>query len=166
LEDFVRTFGILSLVTVTAGCVLAAACQKQDATPAPATAASGQTPGQMPGQMQGYPQQGYPQQGYGQQPYPQQQYPQQQYPQQQYPQQPMPQTAAPTPGVPATAPTAATGMATPGPLALPCTTDQACGLARCNTQFSKCAYPCQSAADCATGNSCNAMTGLCLPGGG
>jgi hypothetical protein len=159
----VRTFGILSLVTVTAGCVLAAACAKQDATPAPATAASGQ--------MQGYPQQGYPQQGYQQQPqqgYPQQ-YPQQQYPQQQYPQQQYPQAAGPTtPATPAQAAptTAPTGMATPGPLALPCTTDQACGLARCNTQFSKCAFPCQSAADCSTGNSCNAMTGLCLPGGG
>ena len=80
--------------------------------------------------------------------YPQQQYPQQQYPQQQYPQtQP---TAAPT-----------ATMATPGPLALPCQNDGACGLHRCNTQFQKCAFPCQSEADCAQGNQC--MMGVCAP---
>ena len=80
--------------------------------------------------------------------YPQQQYPQQQYPQQQYPQtQP---TAAPT-----------ATMATPGPLALPCQNDGACGLHRCNTQFQKCAFPCQSEVDCAQGNQC--MMGVCAP---
>ena len=63
------------------------------------------------------------------------------------------------------APGAAGPMATPGPLALPCTADSACILARCNTQYGKCAYPCQTAADCSTGASCNAMSGLCLPGG-
>ena len=57
-------------------------------------------------------------------------------------------------------------MATPGPLALPCQNDQACGLAHCNTQYGKCAFPCQSAADCIQGASCNSMTGFCLPGGG
>jgi hypothetical protein len=56
-------------------------------------------------------------------------------------------------------------MATPGPLALPCQNDSACGFARCNTQYQKCAFPCQSQVDCAAGNTCNTMTGLCLPGG-
>lgn len=125
--------------------VLGTACAKSDDTAQPATP-----------QAQAYPQGQYPQQGYPQQGYPQQGYPQQQgqYPQQQYPQQP----AAPTPA-------AGGQMATPGPLALPCTSDASCGLARCNTQYGKCAFPCQSAVDCAQGNSCNAMTGLCLPGG-
>ena len=57
-------------------------------------------------------------------------------------------------------------MATPGPLALPCQNDSQCGLAHCNTQYAKCAFPCQTAADCIQGASCNAMTGFCLPGGG
>jgi hypothetical protein len=56
-------------------------------------------------------------------------------------------------------------MATPGPLALPCQNDQACILAKCNMQYQKCAFPCQSAADCAAGATCNPMSGLCLPGG-
>jgi hypothetical protein len=57
-------------------------------------------------------------------------------------------------------------MATPGPLALPCQNDSACGFARCNTQYQKCAFPCQNTAvDCGAGNTCNTMTGLCLPGG-
>lgn len=72
-----------------------------------------------------------------------------------------PATAYPT----ATAP-AAGGMATPGPLALPCQNDSACGLAHCNVQFQKCAFPCANTAiDCVQGASCNPMTGLCLPGG-
>ena len=106
--------------------------------------------------QQQYPQQ-YPQQQYPQQQYPQQQYPQQQYPQQQqqqYPQQQYPQTQP-------TAPAATATMATPGPLALPCQNDGACGLHRCNTQFQKCAFPCQSEADCAQGNQC--MMGVCAP---
>jgi hypothetical protein len=99
----------------------------------------------------------------------QQQYPQQQYPQQQqqYPQQqPAPAAATPTgAATPAPAGTAGGQMATPGPLALPCQADSACGFARCNVQFQKCAFPCQSQIDCAQGNACNTMTGLCLPGG-
>lgn len=75
-----------------------------------------------------------------------------------------PAAGAPT-AYPTAAPTATAPMATPGALALPCTSDSACILARCNTQYGKCAYPCQTAADCATGATCNAMSGLCLPGG-
>ncbi|HEX3777647.1 MAG TPA: hypothetical protein VHV51_24425 [Polyangiaceae bacterium] len=76
-----------------------------------------------------------------------------------------PVPAAPTPVAPApTAPAAAGTMATPNAFALPCQNDQACGFAKCNTQFQKCAFPCQSAVDCAAGASCNTVTGLCLPG--
>ncbi|HVH42699.1 MAG TPA: hypothetical protein VM925_10155 [Labilithrix sp.] len=68
-----------------------------------------------------------------------------------------------TGAAPQAAPTAATTgtMATPGPLALPCQNDSACGFHRCNTQFQKCAFPCQGPADCAQGNQC--MMGVCAP---
>jgi hypothetical protein len=78
--------------------------------------------------------------------------------------QPAVAAATPAPVVPAATPAAGGTMATPGPLALPCTSDASCGFARCNVQFQKCAFPCASAVDCAAGNSCNTMTGLCLPG--
>ena len=83
-----------------------------------------------------------------------------------YPAQPQPgYPAQPQPAYPAPAPATASTMAVPGPLALPCQSDSACIMGRCNTQYQKCAFPCQSAADCAAGASCNAMSGLCLPGG-
>ncbi len=146
-----RTLATLSAVTV---CIVAIACGKKDETPAatyPAGSASS-------GYGQGYPQQGGsppPQQGG----YPQQQqggYPQQ--PQQGAPQQGAPQQGAPAMGQPGQ-------LATPGPLALPCSNDSGCGLAHCNTQFGKCAFPCVSPSDCIQGASCNTMTGFCLPGG-
>ena len=83
--------------------------------------------------------------------------------------QPLPQpavtaaTPAPVATVPAAAAPAGT-MATPGAFALPCTSDASCGLARCNVQFQKCAFPCAGPVDCAAGAACNVMTGLCLPG--
>jgi hypothetical protein len=52
-------------------------------------------------------------------------------------------------------------MAIPGPLALPCQSDMVCGLHRCNTQYGKCAFPCQTAADCVVPNACT--MGICLP---
>lgn len=73
-------------------------------------------------------------------------------------------TAPPAyPTAPPAAPTAP--MAVPGPFALPCQSDSACLMARCNVQYQKCAFPCQTAADCAAGAGCNTMSGLCLPGG-
>jgi hypothetical protein len=115
------------------------ACGGSDPQPAAAPSATYQYP---PPQGQ------YPQQ----QPYPQQQYPQQQpYPQQQYPQ---PTATAPAPAASGT-------MAPPGPLALPCQNDGACGLHRCNVPAGKCAFPCQTAVDCANGNQC--MMGVCAP---
>jgi hypothetical protein len=134
------------LGVVITGCLLAA-CGKEE--PPPATPA----------------QQQYPQQGQ----YPQQQYPQQgQYPQQQGPQQYPQQGPAPAATAPAAAPAGAPGgtMATPNQFALPCQNDAACGFAKCNVQYHKCAFPCQGPIDCAAGNSCNTATGFCLPGGG
>ena len=77
-------------------------------------------------------------------------------------QQPPPQATYGQPP-PATGPTAAPAgsMATPGPLALPCQNDGACGLHRCNVQFQKCAFPCQTPVDCAAGNNC--VVGVCAP---
>lgn len=79
--------------------------------------------------------------------------------------QPVVTAATPAPVVPAAQAPAPVGtMATPGAFALPCTSDASCGLARCNVQFQKCAFPCAGPIDCAAGATCNTMTGLCLPG--
>ena len=147
-----RKYGRMCLVGVSSAlCVIALACGGSSNNQ-PAASPSASAYGQYPPQ-QGYPQQGYPQQGYPQQGYPQQQ------PTAGYP--------PPATGAPATAAPAAGGaMATPGPLALPCSSDSNCGLAHCNTQFQKCAFPCQNTAvDCIQGASCNTATGFCLPGG-
>jgi len=129
--------------------VLIAACAKKDETPQPTT---GQPPGTMvnSGQPQpygtAYPQQqpppGYqqPPAGGGYQPAP-----------------------TPAPG-PTPAPAAGGGLATPNAMALPCQNDSACGLAHCNTQYGKCAFPCQTQNDCIQGAQCNNMTGFCIPG--
>lgn len=157
---------ISSVVSVASVCFLVIACGggSQDAS----------QQAQQP--QQPYPQQPYPQQqqqAYPQQqqqfPQQQQQFPQQQQPQQQtFPQQqqqqPQPQ-ALPQPSPTPVAPAAGGQMATPGPLALPCSNDGACGLGRCNTAAGKCAFPCLGPADCNSTSSCNTMTGFCLPGG-
>ena len=149
--------GKMSLVVVsTVLCVVALACgggSSNTAATAPSASAYGQYP------QQGYPQQGYPQQGYPAQP--QAGYPAQ--PQAGYPAQP--QAGYPAQPAPTAAPAAGGAMATPGPLALPCTSDANCGTAKCNVQFSKCAFPCQNSAnDCASGSGCNTATGFCIPG--
>lgn len=72
-------------------------------------------------------------------------------------------TGQPT-GVPTA--TGAATMAVPGPMALACNNPVGCGLAKCNTQYQKCAFPCaNSDADCIQGAVCNPQTGLCLPKG-
>jgi hypothetical protein len=76
-----------------------------------------------------------------------------------------PAPVAPAPATATPAPAAGGTMATPNAFALPCQNDQSCGFAKCNVQFGKCAFPCASAVDCAAGATCNAVTGLCLPGG-
>jgi hypothetical protein len=80
-----------------------------------------------------------------------------------YPQQGAPQQAYPTAtAMPTAAPTAAPGqMAVPGPVAFQCTNDVPCGTHHCNTQYGKCAFPCQTNTDCITPNSC--VMGLCVP---
>ena len=136
-----------------------ASCKKQDDTSQATAAPSAYPQGQ-------YPQGQYPPGQYPQQPYPQGQYPQGQYPQQAqqpYPQQPAatyPQQPAPG-AAPTAAPAAGGQMAVPGPVAFQCQNDVPCGTHHCNTQYGKCAFPCQSAADCITPNQC--MMGLCVP---
>ncbi|HXN31376.1 MAG TPA: hypothetical protein VN894_05915, partial [Polyangiaceae bacterium] len=160
---------LVPLFSIFAGCE-----KKQDDTQPPATAATAYPP-------PGYPPQAYPAQPYPQQPYPQQPYQQQPYQQQQppYGQQPYPATAptapygtypaapqsAPTPGpapapVPPAAPVASGQMAVPGPIAFQCQNDVPCGTHHCNIQYGKCAFPCQSAADCIAPNQCS--LGLCV----
>jgi hypothetical protein len=64
---------------------------------------------------------------------------------------------------PTAAPTAPAGgqMAVPGPVAFTCTNDVPCGTHHCNTQYGKCAFPCQTNVDCITPNAC--VMGLCVP---
>jgi hypothetical protein len=69
-------------------------------------------------------------------------------------------TATPAPVVTA-APAAAAPLSTPGPLALPCTSDANCATHHCNTQFGKCVFPCLNDGDCIAPNRC--MAGACLP---
>jgi hypothetical protein len=78
------------------------------------------------------------------------------------PAQPAPPPVQPAPtAAPAPAPTAAGTLSQPSPMALPCTADANCLTHRCNTQFGKCAWPCQSDTDCNPGNRC--MGGACVP---
>ncbi|HEY8038687.1 MAG TPA: hypothetical protein VIF15_02800 [Polyangiaceae bacterium] len=94
--------------------------------------------------------------------YPPGQYPPGQYPQGQYPQPTATQYAPqPTVAPPAPTPTTAGTMAVPGPIAFQCQNDVPCGTHHCNTQYGKCAFPCQSAVDCITPNQC--IAGLCVP---
>jgi hypothetical protein len=163
-------------VSIIASVVIVSGCKKADDTAPPTQAAYGQPQqgyGQPPQPGYGQPQPGYgqpPQQGYGQPPpqgygqpppqgygQPQQGYgqpPQQTYgqPQQPVPQQGYPQTAAP-------APTAT--MSTPSPQAFPCQADATCLSHRCNTAVGRCAWPCQSNADCNPGFQC--MAPACIP---
>jgi hypothetical protein len=125
--------------------VVVAACKKQDDT---------QPSNVAPTATAGYPGYPPPQGTYGQYPQPAPTYGQ-------YPQQPQPMPTAPVPA-PAPAPAAAPGqMAVPGPVAFTCQNDVPCGTHHCNVQYGKCAFPCQSAADCITPNTC--VMGLCVP---
>ena len=44
---------------------------------------------------------------------------------------------------------------------MPCQNDGACLAHRCNVQYGKCAFPCQTPNDCAAGMGC--MMGVCAP---
>jgi hypothetical protein len=80
-----------------------------------------------------------------------------------YPQQPQPPAGYPAAtAMPTAAPPAGSGqMAVPGPVAFTCTNDIPCGTHHCNTQYGKCAFPCQSNVDCISPNAC--VMGLCVP---
>lgn len=132
-------------IVVGAIAVTASACKKDDPPPNMPPGASAQPYGAYPQQPGAYPQQGYPQQ-------PQQGYPQQ--PQQGYPQQPQPG-----------APVAGGTLAVPGPQALACTSDQACMSHKCNVQYGKCAFPCETDFDCQNGFGCikGPLGAACLP---
>ncbi|MGA2448380.1 MAG: hypothetical protein ABTD50_06885 [Polyangiaceae bacterium] len=142
---------LLTCATIVAAFAVESACaRKQDDSQPPNTAATAYA-----GYPQAYPTApGYPQAGA--------------YPQATaaptfapgpYPAAPAPTSAAPV--VAPTTPATSATMAVPGPLALPCQNDLSCGTHHCNTQYSKCAFPCQSAADCLSPNQC--MAGLCVP---
>lgn len=106
-----------------------------------------------PAQQGGYPQQGQPA-GYGQPPA-----------QPGYAQPaPAPAPAAPAPAAAPAAPAAVVSpLSTPGPLALPCSSDANCATHHCNPQFGKCVFPCVTDTDCIAPNRCLAGAGACLP---
>jgi hypothetical protein len=126
--------------------VFAACGPKQDASQQPPTAPTGTAPYGYPQQPGAYPP-GYPQ------PAPTYQQPMGA---------PTGYPTAPAP-MPTAAPTAPAGgqMAVPGPVAFQCTNDVPCGTHHCNTQYGKCAFPCQTNVDCITPNAC--VMGLCVP---
>ncbi len=68
---------------------------------------------------------------------------------------------APAPTGYGTAPTATGTMSQPSPMAFPCQSDAQCLSHRCNTQYGKCAWPCQSNNDCQPGFQC--VTPACIP---
>jgi hypothetical protein len=132
-EPFMRTLSTCAVVASSILVVVAACQPKQDDAPAPGY---GYPPGQAPPP-------GYTPPG--------------QAPAPQYaPTAAPPATVAPTPG-----PVASGEMAVPGPIAFQCKDDVPCGTHHCNLKYGKCAFPCQSAADCLSPNSC--MTGFCVP---
>ncbi len=145
--------GPIALVTTSVVLMLACGSNSSSTQPTSATATA----------PYGYPPPGYPPPGY----------PPPGYPTGGQPGAPPPgyATAQPTPypapypaPAPAPAPTGSAQLSTPGLLALPCQSDAACGLHHCNTQYGKCAFPCQTAADCMSGS--HGIMGVCLPGGG
>lgn len=150
---------LLTFAAIAPLLVFFAACGKrQDDTQPPGVATTASA-------YPGYPPQSYPppQPAYAQpQPYPNQ-YPPAAAPTYAQPAPTMggPGPASPPGPSPMTAPTSSTQMAVPGPIAFQCQNDLPCGTHHCNMQYAKCAFPCQSAADCISPNQC--MAGLCVP---
>lgn len=71
---------------------------------------------------------------------------------------------APQPGVSASGVPGQLGV--PGPAALPCQNDSQCMTHRCNPQYQKCVFPCQSDADCIQGATCflgGGALAACIP---
>jgi hypothetical protein len=129
----------LALVGVVSVVAFSAACKKDEpppVAPVPSAQPYGQPGYGQPGQP-GYGQPGQP--GYGQ------------------PAQPgYGQPGQPQPGQ----------MSVPGPTALACQNDSQCMTHHCNLQYQKCAFPCQSDADCIQGTMCMVALGpaaACVP---
>ncbi len=147
----------ITLGLVAAALLAAFACgKKEDTSPQPTTPTGAPSAYGQPGYGQpGYGQPGYGQPGYGQPGYGQPGYGQPGYGQ------PQPGYGQPQPQ-PLPAPAGSGQMAVPGPAAFPCSNDSACGLAHCNTQYGKCAFPCVNAeVDCIQGAAC--IAGFCVP---
>ena len=74
------------------------------------------------------------------------------------------QPGYPPPGQPGVAP-AGGQMAVPGPQALPCSSDAQCMTHKCNVQYGKCAFPCETDMDCIQGSSClkGPLGAACIP---
>jgi len=71
---------------------------------------------------------------------------------------------ATAPGAYPGAPPAAGGMAVPGPMATPCQNDSPCMTHKCNVQYGKCAFPCETDNDCVQGAYCfKGPIATCLP---
>lgn len=139
-ENMMRKAFLTVALLGTVSSLAAFGCGKKEEEPPPAQGGYGQPNYGQPGygqQQPGYGQPGYGQQqpGYGQQPQ-----------QPGYGQQP---TTTPQPTATATG-----GMSTPSPMAFPCQNDAACLTHKCNTAVGRCAWPCQSNADCTPGNTC------------
>lgn len=82
----------------------------------------------------------------------------------QYPPQPGQPGYQPPAGQPGAA--APGQMAVPGPTALACQNDSQCVTHKCNLQYQKCAFPCQSDNDCIQGTTCMLALGAaaaCVP---
>lgn len=71
-------------------------------------------------------------------------------------------TPPPAPAPAAPAPVAGT-LSTPGPAAMPCTTDTQCLTAKCHPTVQKCVFPCLTNDDCIAPNVCVVGTGVCAP---
>jgi hypothetical protein len=144
---------LLACILVAALPAIVGGCKRQDDTQQPTTVATTAPYGP----YQGYP---APQATYGQyapppatatyaQPYPP-------------PPPPAPAPVQPAPAIgPSPAPGVSGQMAVPGPVAFQCQNDIPCGTHHCNLQYGKCAFPCQTNADCISPNSC--VLGLCVP---
>ncbi len=127
---------IVSVALLSGFVLFVVGCGKKDEAPPPAVAPA---PSGAYGQPPGYPP-GYPAPATG--------YP---APQPGYPQQPAPGTyPQPVPGAPATG----GALAVPGPLAGPCSNHSMCITHKCNMQYGKCAFPCETDNDCIQGSYC------------
>ncbi|HQY63761.1 MAG: hypothetical protein IPF92_01455 [Myxococcales bacterium] len=138
-----RPASIAILSSLVAAAVLVSACKDEQPppnTPPPYAGQPGQ-PGYPPPGQPGYPPPGQP--GY-------------------------PPPGQPPPGQPGYPPAQPAGptLAVPGPQAIACSNDSACMSHKCNVQYGKCAFPCETDFDCVNGLGCmkgGPLGAVCLP---